>query len=96
MWGRYYIEVVRDALLQGGGWPAVWREDHLFSLQQALKMYDAVQQRIAAYEQEILGKLGEVEREQLMNQRRRLSRMPARPGRSRNAGRRRSGRPYTG
>src|SRR5215469_13875479 len=25
-----------------------WREDHLFSLQQALKMYDAVQERIAA------------------------------------------------
>jgi ABC-2 type transport system permease protein len=25
VWGRYYIEVVRDALLQGGGWPAVWR-----------------------------------------------------------------------
>ncbi|HEY2383423.1 MAG TPA: ABC transporter permease [Terriglobia bacterium] len=24
VWGRYYIEVVRDALLQGGGWPAVW------------------------------------------------------------------------
>jgi ABC-2 type transport system permease protein len=24
MWGRYYIEVVRDAMLQGGGWPAVW------------------------------------------------------------------------
>jgi len=24
MWGRYYIEVVRDALLQGGGWPVVW------------------------------------------------------------------------
>ncbi|MGB9432050.1 MAG: ABC transporter permease [Candidatus Acidiferrum sp.] len=24
MWGRYYIEVVRDALLQGGGWPADW------------------------------------------------------------------------
>jgi ABC-2 type transport system permease protein len=23
VWGRYYIEVVRDALLQGGGWPAV-------------------------------------------------------------------------
>lgn len=22
VWGRYYIEVVRDALLQGGGWPA--------------------------------------------------------------------------
>ena len=22
VWGRYYIEIVRDALLQGGGWPA--------------------------------------------------------------------------
>src|SRR5215475_5622848 len=39
-----------------------WREDHLFSLQQALKMYDAVQERIAAYEKEILRKLGEMER----------------------------------
>jgi transposase len=38
-----------------------WREDHVFSLQQALKMYDAVQERIAAYEQEILRKLGEME-----------------------------------
>jgi len=26
IWGRYYIEIVRDALLQGGGWPAVgWK-----------------------------------------------------------------------
>jgi ABC-2 type transport system permease protein len=24
VWGRYYIEVVRDAFLQGGGWPATW------------------------------------------------------------------------
>jgi len=24
VWGRYYIEIVRDALLQGGGWPASW------------------------------------------------------------------------
>ncbi|MCG3161215.1 MAG: putative multidrug ABC transporter permease YbhR [Acidobacteria bacterium] len=24
VWGRYYIEIVRDALLQGGGWPSVW------------------------------------------------------------------------
>ncbi|HUJ20280.1 MAG TPA: ABC transporter permease [Bryobacteraceae bacterium] len=24
VWGRYYIEVVRDALLRGGGWPAAW------------------------------------------------------------------------
>ena len=41
-----------------------WREDHVFSLQQALKMYDAVQERIAAYEQEILRKLDEMEREE--------------------------------
>jgi len=41
-----------------------WREDHVFSLLQALKMYDAVQERIAAYEQEILRKLGEMEREE--------------------------------
>src|ERR1700688_4923323 len=40
-----------------------WREDHLFSLQQALKMYDAVQERIAAYEKEILQRLGEMERD---------------------------------
>jgi ABC-2 type transport system permease protein len=24
VWGRYYIEILRDALLQGGGWSAVW------------------------------------------------------------------------
>ena len=24
IWGRYYIDIVRDFLLQGGGWPAVW------------------------------------------------------------------------
>lgn len=24
VWGRYYIEIVRDALLQGGGWSAMW------------------------------------------------------------------------
>lgn len=40
-----------------------WREDHLFSLQQALKMYDAIQERIAAYEEEILRRLCEMERE---------------------------------
>jgi len=45
-----------------------WREDHVFSLQQALKMYDAVQERIAAYEQEILRKLGEMEREEQRGQ----------------------------
>jgi transposase len=45
-----------------------WREDHLFSLQQALKMYDAVQERIAAYDQEIARKLGEMERDELRDQ----------------------------
>jgi ABC-2 type transport system permease protein len=24
IWGKYYIYVVRDALLQGGGWPSAW------------------------------------------------------------------------
>ncbi len=24
VWGRYYMEIVRDALLKGGGWPAMW------------------------------------------------------------------------
>jgi ABC-2 type transport system permease protein len=24
VWGRYYIEIVRDALLAGGGWSSVW------------------------------------------------------------------------
>jgi transposase len=40
-----------------------WREDHLFSLGQALKMYEAIQERMAAYEKEILRKLGEMEQE---------------------------------
>jgi transposase len=34
-----------------------WREDHLFSLKQALKMYEAIQQRIAEYESELLRKI---------------------------------------
>lgn len=34
-----------------------WREDHLFSLRQSLKMYDAIQDRIDAYNEEILRKL---------------------------------------
>jgi hypothetical protein len=45
-----------------------WREDHLFSLQQALKMHAAVEERITAYEQEIVRKLGEMEREQQRGQ----------------------------
>ena len=34
-----------------------WREDHLFSLRQSLKMYDAIQQRLADYDREILQRL---------------------------------------
>jgi len=26
VWGRYYIEIVRDAMLRGGGWRAVWTQ----------------------------------------------------------------------
>ena len=37
-----------------------WREDHLFSLGQALKMYEAIEERIAAYEKEIQRKLREM------------------------------------
>ena len=45
-----------------------WREDHLFSLGQALKMYDGIQERIADYEKEILRKLAEMEREECRGQ----------------------------
>jgi len=45
-----------------------WREDHLFSLQQALKMYDAIQQRIADYDRELLRKLAAMPRENIQNQ----------------------------
>src|SRR3984893_14928444 len=34
-----------------------WREDHLFSLKQALRMYDAITETIQAYEREILRRL---------------------------------------
>jgi len=40
-----------------------WREDHLFSLGQALKMYEAIQERIQDYERAILDKLQEMERD---------------------------------
>lgn len=45
-----------------------WREDHLFSLEQSLKMYDAIQQRIAAYDGEILRKLAAMQRAELREQ----------------------------
>jgi transposase len=41
-----------------------WREDHLFSLQQALKMYDAIQQRVGDYDREILRKLAAMQPEE--------------------------------
>jgi transposase len=72
-----------------------WREDHLFSLQQALQMYDAVQERIAAYEKEILRNSGTWNGNSSGDKRRRLYRMPTRQRRSKNAGRSRSGRRYT-
>jgi transposase len=45
-----------------------WREDHLFSLGQALKMYEAIQERIAEYERELLRKMAEMEREETRGQ----------------------------
>jgi transposase len=45
-----------------------WREDHLFSLKQALKMYDVIQQRIADDDREILGKLAAMQRQELRDQ----------------------------
>ena len=45
-----------------------WRQDHLFTLRQALKMYDAVQQRIAEYDQEILRRLAAMQREDFRDQ----------------------------
>jgi len=42
-----------------------WREDHLFSLGQSLEMYDAIQQRIGAYEREIFRQLAVMGRQEL-------------------------------
>jgi len=39
-----------------------WREDYLFSLAQSLKTYDALEERIQAYEQEILRRLRNMEK----------------------------------
>ncbi len=41
-----------------------WREDHLFSLEQALKVSDAVEERIAEYDRKILEKLTEMTAEE--------------------------------
>jgi transposase len=45
-----------------------WREDHLFSLGQALKMYHSIQERIRDYDQELLKKLAALEREECRGQ----------------------------
>ena len=45
-----------------------WREDHLFSLRQALKLYDSLQAGIADYDGEILRKLAEMERDDCRGQ----------------------------
>ena len=37
-----------------------WREDHLFSLQQGLKMHDAISERMQEYEREILRQLAQM------------------------------------
>jgi hypothetical protein len=42
-----------------------WRDDHLFSVKQALKMYCALQERIAAYDAEILRRFGSMGRESI-------------------------------
>jgi transposase len=39
-----------------------WRDDYLFSLAQGLKIYDAIGERIQTYQEEILRRLGEMER----------------------------------
>jgi transposase len=45
-----------------------WREDHLFSLAQALKMYEAIQERMEDYERAILEKLKALERDECREQ----------------------------
>ena len=45
-----------------------WREDHLFSLRESLKMYDAIQQGIADYDREIMRKLGTMQQEEFGGQ----------------------------
>jgi ABC-2 type transport system permease protein len=36
VWSRYYIEIVRDVFLQGGGWPAVWHKVAAIALSGAI------------------------------------------------------------
>jgi transposase len=41
-----------------------WRDDYLFSLKQALKMYDAIREQIGEYEREILARMAGMERKE--------------------------------
>jgi len=45
-----------------------WRGDHLFSLRQGLKMYDAIQERLGDYDQEILRTLASMQPEEFRDQ----------------------------
>jgi transposase len=45
-----------------------WREDHLFSLQQGLKMYETIEQRIEDYNHEILRVVRQLERRDFKDQ----------------------------
>lgn len=45
-----------------------WRGDHLFSLGQALKMYEAARERIAEYDKEILRQLAAMSKEEYRDQ----------------------------
>lgn len=45
-----------------------WREDHLFSLKQALKMFEIIQEQIAEYEREMLRRMTDMEREESRGQ----------------------------
>ncbi|HEY3453255.1 MAG TPA: IS110 family transposase [Bryobacteraceae bacterium] len=73
-----------------------WREDHLFSLQQALKMYEAIQQRIADYEREILRQLAAMQREDMRDQPPPAVKNQQKAKAIKNAGKSRCGRRCTG
>jgi transposase len=45
-----------------------WRQDHLFSLKQSLQMYDAANERMEAYDKEILRYLKDMEQPQCKDQ----------------------------
>jgi transposase len=66
-----------------------WREDHLFSLQQALTMYDAVQERIAPMKGRFCGSSARWKENSSGAKPRHLCRTPTKQERSKNAGKKR-------